>query len=290
MTGTNRVQVAVLLTCFNRRNKTMECLASLYGQQDTDLIDLHIFLVDDGSTDGTSESVSSTYPAVHIIQGSGQLFWAGGMRLAWKSAHENGSFDYFWLVNDDTIMYPETLKNLLSADEYALNTFGKRGIYVASTRDAVSKQFTYGGHRLYSDGDYVHYDVMPNGTFQPCDLCNANILLVADTVLKSVGMLSDKYTHCLADYDYSLRAGRAGFPVLILPEYGGTCSYDKNQGKRFYDKRVKARLKYLKSPKGYAYKEFLYFTKTFFPKVHGRTWLTFWVQTLFPRLWAWYKK
>lgn len=289
MIGKKRLQIAVLLTCHNRKEKTEKCLEGLHGQRGIDAVDLRFFLVDDGSTDGTSDMVSFAYPQVHIIPGDGTLFWAGGMRLAWNSALDYGSFDYFWLVNDDTIVYPDTLKDLLTADEYAQKTYGKKGLYVSSTRDAVTKQFTYGGHRLISQNDYVHNDVVPNGSFQPCDLCNANILLVASDVYESVGILSDRYTHALADYDYSLRAKRSGFPVLILPDYGGECSWDQKQHSSVSRKNMMARIEYMNSPKGFAYKEFLFFTKTFFPGVYRRTWLTFWMKTLFPRLWAWYK-
>lgn len=290
MSGTDRVQVAVLLTCHNRKNKTLQCLEGLHCQQDIEHVDLQFFLVDDGSSDGTREAVVAAYPSVHIVQGSGQLFWAGGMRQAWKAALAKGNYHFFWLVNDDTVLYADALKHLLLADVYALETFAKKGLYVASTRDGVTHQYTYGGHRLQSKRDYRYYDVIPDGTYQSCDLCNANSLLVSADVFKTVGILSDRYTHALADYDYSLRAVRAGFPVLVLPNYGGECSNDHFHDPRLSEKSVSARMEYMNSPKGYAYKEFLYFTKTFFPNVYIRTWVTFWIMTLFPKLWSWYKK
>lgn len=280
-----RIRIAVLLTCFNRKDKTEKCLASLHAQQGVDHIDFQFFLVDDGSSDGTSGMVSANFPDVKIIRGDGSLFWAGGMRLAWKSAIDEGAFDYFWLVNDDTVVYPDTLKHLLSVDEQARKTYGKGGLYVSSTLDMVTGTCSYGGRRLISEKDYKMVEIEPTNGVQSCDLCNANILLVSNDVVLEVGILSDAYTHALADYDYSLRAKRSGFPLLMGPNYGGECTDDHKQHGRFSEKNLRARINYLYSPKGFAFREFLHYTKTFFPGVYFRTWLTFWMKTLFPKAW-----
>ena len=45
--------IAVLLTCHNRKVKTISCLKSLYEATLPKGFSLEIFLVDDGSVDGT---------------------------------------------------------------------------------------------------------------------------------------------------------------------------------------------------------------------------------------------
>jgi GT2 family glycosyltransferase len=74
--------IAVLLTCHNRRDKTITCLDSLYNCLLPSDFQLDVFLVDDGSSDGTSKAVSEKFPSVNVIQGNGNLFWNQGMRLA----------------------------------------------------------------------------------------------------------------------------------------------------------------------------------------------------------------
>ena len=49
--------LAVLITCHNRKNKTIQCLRNLYKQTDFINFKTEIFLVDDNSTDGTSETI-----------------------------------------------------------------------------------------------------------------------------------------------------------------------------------------------------------------------------------------
>ena len=58
-------RIAVLMTCHNRKAKTIRCLRNLYCQN----INLDIFLVNDGCTDGTEEFVAKEFPKVNIIEG-----------------------------------------------------------------------------------------------------------------------------------------------------------------------------------------------------------------------------
>ena len=81
-------RLAALLTCHNRRDQTLRCLASLATAKEvvSTRVDVDTFLVDDGCSDGTAAAVRSRFPDVHVIAGTGCLFWCGGMRLAWTHA------------------------------------------------------------------------------------------------------------------------------------------------------------------------------------------------------------
>lgn len=281
--------IAVLLTCFNRKEKTLKCLESVFFQMVSDRVQMQVFLVDDGSKDGTSDAVGLEFPQVKIVKGDGNLFWAGGMRKAWRLALKSMEFDYFWLVNDDTVMYPDTLENLLKADDYARGAFGTSGIYSGSTLDPKTNLHSYGGERLKNKVNYATDPIVPDGTYQSCEFANANILLVPRSVVERIGIFSDKYIQSIADYDYSMRVVREGLPVLILPEYAGTCAYDHTKYEEEDIPPLKNRIKNLYGPKGYSYKEFLYFVKTFFPKRYLNTLVTFWIRTLFPTFWRRWK-
>lgn len=107
----NFKKIAVLLTCFNRRDKTVRCLQSLantYVSSGVSL-DVDVYLTDDGCKDGTSEAVRSmNLPfGIHLLMGDGTLYWNGGMINSWSAAVKNGGYDgYLWL-NDDTVVLPE---------------------------------------------------------------------------------------------------------------------------------------------------------------------------------------
>src|ERR1035437_8569767 len=133
-------KIAILLTCHNRKEKTISCLKSFYKALEFSnfQIQFDIFLVDDGSTDGTSEEILKNFPEINIISGSGDLFWSGGMRLAWKTAlMQNKDYDSFLLLNDDVILTEDFLASLILTHEFCLKQYNKSGIYVCSTRDNV---------------------------------------------------------------------------------------------------------------------------------------------------------
>ena len=67
------INLAVLITCHNRRAKTIKCLKALFNQVDNNNIRIKVFLVDDGSTDKTSKEVTNLFPEVVIIQGHPDL-------------------------------------------------------------------------------------------------------------------------------------------------------------------------------------------------------------------------
>lgn len=95
------ITIAILITCHNRKNKTLKCLKHLSEQA----IKLDIYLVDDGCTDGTSDAVKKEFPDVIIIQGDGELFWNRGMVKAWETASSRYDYDYYIWMNDDTYVY-----------------------------------------------------------------------------------------------------------------------------------------------------------------------------------------
>jgi len=70
MTGT----IAVLMTCHNRKATTLKCLGGLTEHALPSGYRLAIYLVDDGSTDGTADAIASEYPDVHLIRADGSLF------------------------------------------------------------------------------------------------------------------------------------------------------------------------------------------------------------------------
>ena len=234
-------QVAVLLTCHNRVNKTISCLRSLYEAYDRfveregQIISMKIFLTDDGCTDHTASEVEHTFAGknITIIQGDGSLYWAGGMRKAWREAlQENSRWDYFLLLNDDTDLLENLFDELRNALDYSSHEFGKAGLISGVTTAKTDEHLiTYGGSVWINKLAAIQQRVEPQGVPVECDMATANILLVPMTVVDKIGIFYDGYTHAHADYDYSICAKKAGFPVLITARACGRCDVDHRDEK-----------------------------------------------------------
>jgi GT2 family glycosyltransferase len=217
-------EFAILLTCYNRKDQTLECLKSL--KKNT--LFFKIFLVDDGSTDGTAKAVSACYPDVNIITGNGQLYWNRGMHLAWETASKN-DFDFYIWINDDIILNGDAFKVIL--EDYKKV---KKESIIVGVFESPEKKITYGGYIKGSTKKILY----PNGKPQKCDYFNGNFVLIPGSVFKKVGNLDPIFPHAQGDFDYGLRAKKQGIQSYITSSVIGVCErHDKYP--KWCDPRVK---------------------------------------------------
>ena len=210
---TTKKSIAVLLTVFNRKEQTLQCLSNLFAQTIPYGYNLDVFLTNDGCTDGTLEAVSTQFPQVIIINGNGNLFWNRGMYVAWDRAAKEKDYDYYLWLNDDTFAYDFMLVSLLNA---AIETNSK-AIIVGVTQSTDKTHSTYGG-RL-PNGQLPK----PCGKLQQIRYFNGNIVLVPKSVYMTLGNLDYYFTHSKGDFDYGMRANKAGIKMYQVGEYLGEC-------------------------------------------------------------------
>jgi len=213
--------LAVLVTCHNRRETTLRCLAALSAQDTSTAFE--VFLVDDGSTDGTGDAVRAAAPQVHVIQGSGDLYWVGGMRLAYDRAVAAGVDDVLWL-NDDVELLPTAISTLLGVLS-EMDSPEEPAIVIGAVRDPTSGATTYSGLRRVSRlRRLVHQRLEPADVPIRCDTMHGNVVLVSGAARRRVGNLDGAFTHAMADTDYGLRARRRGCAIWLAPGHLGTCT------------------------------------------------------------------
>jgi GT2 family glycosyltransferase len=276
--------IAVLLATRNRKAKTVACLQSLQRQRLPQGVDLAVHLTDDASSDGTPGAVLAAWPGARLYNGRGNLFWAGGMRHTWRQA-EKESPDFYLLLNDDTVLHEDAVTTLLNAPSV------NNSLCIGSTKDPFTHQRSYGGRKLTAKRSWRDDEVVLSETeYLPCDVANANIMLVPKKIVEEIGILSDAYTHGLADYDYSLTARRAGFTVHVAPGFLGECVNDHGKSWKSQKTTLRQRIEHLKSPKGLAYNEYMTFIKRHFPLSYPSAFVKVWMKTFFPFIWETFRK
>jgi GT2 family glycosyltransferase len=244
-------KVAVILTCFNRKQKTLDCLDAVLAQSVFSEVAVYFFVTDDGSQDGTSDALMHKYKNIRLLKGNGSLFWNGGMRMAWEEALKS-PFDYFFLLNDDTFLYHSTLQRMLVAHEKCKEVTGKAGIIIGSTLGENGKT-SYGGELQKSKlRPLTLIKLDPTDHVQPCDTFNGNCVLISQDAVLVLGNLDSGFVHAMGDTDYGLRAKRAGIPMWVIPFYAGRCVNDNSTAGSFNDSSLSAaaRFKKILSPKG----------------------------------------
>jgi len=215
MTKTDNI--AILLTCHNRKEKTLACLTALYNCSVPINYLFEVYLVDDDSTDGTSEAVKLKFKKVNIIQGDGNLYWNRGMHLAWETATKINDYNYYLWLNDDTYLFKEALNILISATSISDNN----SIIVGSTSSRITGELTYGGFNEKGVNFLPSNEILKTRSF------NGNLVLIPQKVYHMVGNLDPLFCHCIGDIDYGLRACKKGVNSYVAPGFLAHCERNK---------------------------------------------------------------
>ena len=252
--------ITVIFTCFTRREKTLQCIKSLSGGNKD--IAFQYVIVDDNSTDGTYEALEDLKRSgmtIDVLRGTGNLFWAGGMRKGIAYAKENTDSDYYLLVNDDVDFMPEAISKMIQTLQDKKLGYQKDTVLVGPMCDK-NGTFSYGGIR-YQNG--IHYaEVKPSDEERRCDSFNMNCLLLPKHVFMEIPNFDEHYIHSLADFDYGLEMKRRGIPMYVYHEYVGVCPDNDLKG-GWSDTSLSRleRLKKKESIKGAPFKPWFYFLK-----------------------------
>jgi GT2 family glycosyltransferase len=249
------INILAVLTCYNRKTYTEQAIRKLV--QGNPLCKFSFIVVDDNSTDGTFELVNTLKNEfdIHIIKGSGQLFYSGGMRVGMNYALDNynhHSFDYFLMLNDDVIFFESVIEKLTRQSE---NQGG--AIIVGATCDDENS-LSYGAIK------YLHgyiYRKIPVADWQiPADTFNANCVLIPFEIFVKTGSIDPYYIHSLGDFDYGLNLKRNGFRLFSSKEYVGICNTNSSSN-TWTDINLNRedRIKKKESVKGAPAKQWFYF-------------------------------
>lgn len=209
--------IAVVLPVYNRVKETIECIKRL-EKLDSDKIQITTILVDDGSTDGTEKIISTNFPAVEILKGNGDLWWAGGVNKGLKHIKENKSqFDYILILNSDTFFTESTLYPLLSVVKN-----NKKTVCASLVIDEESGKIYNAGQirsgflqelKPIFNGEYLscHQDKIID-----CDTVGTRFVLMPIEIIENVGLFdSKKFVHGFSDFEYFLRAQKMGYKIKV---------------------------------------------------------------------------
>jgi GT2 family glycosyltransferase len=219
------MEIAILLPVFNNLDftkSTLEELGKLLPLVEGS--DFHIVIVDDGSTDGTSDWVQQNHPEVILLHGDGNLWWSGAINMGAQYAIEKLKVDYLLLWNNDVKVVGDYFKELVRiVSETTMPALLGSKIYVAEQPELV---WSMGGYFDPKSGRYDMYGNFENDSegfreIREADWLTGMGTVVPVEVVEQIGNWNaEDFPQYHGDSDFTYRAKLAGYRVFVHPSLG----------------------------------------------------------------------
>lgn len=210
------IKVEIVTPVHNRRDETLQCLRSL-ARADTTGIKIHIIVVDDGSTDGTTDAIASQFPDVEIVRGDGNLWYTAGTNRGIEAALEHEP-DYILAINNDSLFDEKCIARLVAcAEKHTRSVIGALLI----NRDTPHRIFQVSPQWKLLNGGFRHWYKQTVWTIptEPwrVELIVGNCVLYPVLAIKECGLMDEKRLPQFGDAEYTPRMCRLGWNLLIEP-------------------------------------------------------------------------
>lgn len=229
--------IFIITAVHNRIEITKKFIQNVQNQK---YKDKHLILIDDGSTDGTSDMVKRIIPNSTIIKGNGDLWWGGSLNEAykWISTNKVDDNDYVMFANDDTEFEDNYIEIAIKLLEKNPNTLIAGCGYSIKSGKLIDSAFIHDFKTGVKIGG-----IGPNNEGN-CASTRSLFFRVCD--FKKVGGFRPVLLpHYASDYEWTIRAAKQGLKIKSFEELKyffdegttGDNDYNKLSIRKIFSKR-----------------------------------------------------
>ncbi len=229
------IDISVVIVGWNAKHYLELCLDSL--AKSPPRRSMEVLVVDNASSDGTSEMIEARYPWVKLIKSSENLGFSKGNNVAIRQAQGR----YVALVNPDVIVFAGCLDALADfLDENPkVGNVGPRVLNPDMSMQSTCRRFPtlwnnfcsatslstrFPNSRFFA-GEHMFY--FPHDRTLPVDVLVGCFSMIRREALDTVGLLDEDLFMYGDDVDWCRRARDAGWEVVFYP--GGQAIHDRGK-------------------------------------------------------------
>ena len=200
---------SIIIVSFNGKNLMEDCLSSIYKQT---YRNFEIIVVDNASIDGSADFIKSKYPKVRLIRNKVNLGFVGANNIGFKKAKG----DYIVLLNQDTVVHKDWLKELINgvskknvgACQSKIVFFNKRN--VINTSGTITNYLGFGWC-----GDYNK----PDKGLEEAEITfpSGSSVIFRKEVLNKTGLFDENFFMYYEDSDLGWRIRLMGYKITRAP-------------------------------------------------------------------------
>lgn len=223
-----RPDISIVIVSWNTLSLLRDCLKSVYDE--TSKHSFEIFVVDNHSPDGSAEMVAHEFPEVRLIANTDNK----GFAPANNQALEQAEGKYIMLLNPDTVVKNGAIDKMIDYAEQnkdqrlgiltckLLNGDGtlQRSVnrFYSFWRSFVENRFFAGLFGKLGIQSKFFLSYWEHDTIKEIDWAFGAVMLFHRDVMEDIGILDDRFYIYAEEVDYYMRAKKAGYKSLFLPE------------------------------------------------------------------------
>lgn len=220
------MDLSIVIVNYNTCQLTCSTIQSVYESITT--FTYEIFVVDNNSTDGSDERISTLFPEVTLLKNLENVGFAKANNQAIRAAKGR----YILLLNSDTLIQSDTLQVMLEFMEEHQDV-GASGCKVVLPNGKLdracrrgfptpSASFYYliGLSRLYPENpryNQYHLTHLDENLSYPVDCLVGAFMMVRRQTIDQVGLLDEEYFMYGEDVDWCYRIKTNGWKIIYYP-------------------------------------------------------------------------
>lgn len=214
-------KVIISILSYNGEKHLPQCLESV-RKIDYPKSEHEVIIVDNASVDSSVEFIKNNYPEYKLIESKINMGFAGGNNISWQKAKELQA-DYFVLLNQDTVVEPNFLSELvisiesdkkIAACQSLIMLWSKKELINSCGNKLHYLGFGYAGGYLRPRTEFP--ELFSNKTID-IGYASGGCVIYRMTALEKTGLFDEEFFAYHEDLDLSWKLRLAGYKIVLAP-------------------------------------------------------------------------